>query len=387
MKKSADTNKIFKAIIIFVVAVTAIFTLMPDYLQKTLIFLTPDIDDHRIFDNREVAAGDKAHPWPLSNQYNNFTLSTTMVDSLKEYETVAFMVIHRDSLLFENYRDQHTDTTLSNSFSVAKSIVSLLTGCAINDGYIESLDNKVINYLPWLKGSHRKDLTIRHLLTMSSASSWKESYTSPFSVTTKAYYGRNLNQLIRDIEIIRHPGIVFNYRSGDTQLLAAILNEATGMTLSEYASEKLWKPLGAERSALWSLDRKGGTEKAFCCFNSNAGDFARLGHLVLKNGTVRNQALVPASYIKEMITPVKYLTDEDAGMVQYYGLHWWILNYEGLHIPYARGIFGQYIFVIPEYNAVVVRLGHKRSRNYRDKHPTDVYSWINAALEIIRKNQ
>lgn len=387
MKKSKKTNKskTLRTIIIIIVALTATYTFLPNYLQKGIIYLNPNIDDYKIFDNREVKKGEPI-PWPLAKNYGQLQLPATTRDSLEKYQSVAFLVIQRDSLVYESYWDGYTETSLSNSFSMAKSIVSLLIGCAIEDGYIKSLDEKAINYLPWLKGPYSEDLTIRHLLTMSSASNWDESYSSPFSITTRAYYGRSLRSTIKEVEIVKHPGIVWNYRSGDTQLLERILNKATEMPLAEYASLKLWQPLGAEESALWSLDKRKGTEKAYCCFNSNARDFARIGSLVLNEGEFANQRIVPEEYIEKMITPAKYLTNEDAEMVDYYGLHWWIMNYQGQQIPYARGILGQYIYVVPQHDAVIVRLGHKRSDSYQDHHPKDAFTWLKAGLELINQN-
>jgi CubicO group peptidase (beta-lactamase class C family) len=188
------------------------------------------------------------------------------------------------------------------------------------------------------------------------------------------------------VEISQHPGVVFNYKSGNTQLLERVLNKATGMSISEYASQRLWQPLGAENPALWSLDRKHGTEKAYCCFNSNARDFARIGSLVLNHGSYRNLQIVSKNYIEEMTKPVKYLTDKDDNKADYYGLHWWIMNYKGEKIPYARGILGQYIYVLPREDAVIVRLGHKRSKNYRSHHPEDSFTWLQTGLDIIRQN-
>lgn len=388
MKKSKKTNKskTLRTVIIIIVALTATYTFLPNYLQKGLIYLNPNIDDYKIFDNREVSNGDPV-PWPLAEKYGQLQLTTTTRDSLEKYQSVAFLVIQHDSILYEGYWDGYTQTTLSNSFSMAKSVVSLLIGCAIEDGFVTSLDEKVKNYLPWLKGPHSEDLTIRHLLSMSSASSWDESYRSPFSITTRAYYGRSLHNTIKEVEIIQNPGIVWKYRSGDTQLLERILSKATGKTLAEYASQKLWQPLGAEKPALWSLDKRKGIEKAYCCFNSNARDFARIGNLVLNQGQFANKRIVSEDYIEKITTPVKYLTNEDAEMVDYYGLHWWIMNYEGQKIPYARGILGQYIYVVPRHDAIVVRLGHKRSSSYQNHHPKDAFTWLKAGLEIIKQNR
>ena len=386
MKKSkkANKSKTLRTIILIIVALTATYIFLPNYLQKGLIYLNPNIDDYKIFDNREVKTGDPL-PWALSENYGQLKLSLTSEDSLEKYQTVAFLVIQHDSILFEKYWDGYSQTTPSNSFSMAKSVVSLLIGCAIEDGYIKSLDEKVKNYLPWLKGTYRDELTIRHLLTMSSASSWDESYSSPFSITTRAYYGRNLKSTMKEVKIIRHPGIVFKYRSGDTQLLERVLFKATGMHLSDYASQKLWQPLGAREPALWSLDKRKGIEKAYCCFNSNARDFARIGSLVLNNGRFAKKRILPTHYIKEMTTPVKYLTNEEAEMVDYYGLQWWIMHFDDQKIPYARGILGQYIYVVPQYDAVIVRLGKKRSSTYQEHHPKDAFTWLKTGIDIIKK--
>jgi CubicO group peptidase (beta-lactamase class C family) len=265
--------------------------------------------------------------------------------------------------------------------------VGLLVGYAIEEGSINGLDDKVLTYLPELKGTFAKDLTIRHLLSMSSGSSWDESYSSIFSMTTQAYYGRDLGKTIEQIEIINPPGETFSYRSGDTQLVSEIVTRATGKTLAGYASEKLWKPLGAEQAALWSLDKANGREKAYCCFNSNARDFARLGALVLNQGQWHDQQLLSDDYIREIIRPVTQLTDQHGNAVDFYGLQWWIMHYKGLEIPYARGILGQYIFILPEEDAVIVRLGHERSKNRRNNHTLDAYTWVDLGLMMISQNQ
>ena len=379
-------GKLIKGIFGIFTAVAVVIIALPGYLQKGLFYLTPDIDDYKIFSNRIIKTGD-AIKWPISQDYNTVSLTSEATDSLKKYKTVSFLVVQNDSLLFEKYWDGYTNTTISNSFSMAKSIVSILIGCAIDDGYIKSLDVKVKDLLPWLEGPQSHQLTIRHLLTMSSGSDWDESYSSPFSVTTQAYYGNDLEKVIRKTKILHQPGLRFNYKSGDTQIVERLLSKVTGMSLAEYASLKLWQPLGAETEALWSLDDNNGIEKAYCCFNSTTRDFARLGSLVLNKGVFNQKRIISENYLSQMTAPAEYLTDKEGNAVDYYGLFWWIIEYNGHFIPYARGILGQYIFVIPDKNAVVVRLGHKRSSSYRNHHPTDVYAWLKTAFAILEANQ
>jgi CubicO group peptidase (beta-lactamase class C family) len=119
---------------------------------------------------------------------------------------------------------------------------------------------------------------------MSAGVEWDESYSSLFSKTTQAYYGKDLWKLALTEKLIEKPGVRFNYQSGVSQILAFVLQKATDKNISDYASEKLWTPMEAEEDALWSLDRKDGHEKAYCCFNTNARDFARFGQLILNKG-------------------------------------------------------------------------------------------------------
>ena len=132
---------------------------------------------------------------------------------------------------------------------------------------------------------------------MSSGLNWTEDYYNPIGQTAEAYYGTSLRSLVINLKVVEEPGKVFKYHSSCTQLLGFILEKATGKTISEYASEKLWKPMGVKHSALWSTDTKNGDEKAFCCINSNARDFARLGKLYLDYGSWDGVQLVDTSFI------------------------------------------------------------------------------------------
>jgi len=262
----------------------------------------------------------------------------------------------------------------------------MLIGCAIQDGFIKSIDQPVSDFIPEYKVGDRSRLTLRNLLTMSSNLSWDESYSSLFSITTQAYYGNDIKRIIFNLHLQGEPGKYFDYRGSDPQLLALIIEAVTGKKLSEYASERIWKPIGAEHDALWSLDKKDGTEKASCCFNSNARDFGRIGQLMLNGGKWSGLQIIPEWYVKEATKPVSELIDKELNHEnQRYGYQWWCLNYKNFNIFYARGILGQYIFVIPELNAVIVRLGHKRNDVKIDGHPEDVYKYIDFGIDIIEK--
>lgn len=357
------------------------------YLRRALIHLLPKIDQYPIFENRMVKAGNP-QPWPESEAYNKLSVPEKFQPVFENLGTVAFVIIKDSTLLFEQYWEDYSPHSRSNSFSMAKSIVSLAIGCAIDDGFIKNVDQPVNDFYPEFKGYNGKVLTLRHLLTMSAGVDFDEAYSSPFSPTTKLYYGDDLQQIALGMKEIEEPGIHFIYQSGVTQLLALIVEKATGENISSYVSRKLWTPLNAEEDALWSLDKKDGIEKAYCCFNSNARDFARFGQLILNKGNWNGKQLVSESYIKEATTPDTNLIFKEYNETNHcYGFQFWHLTYKGMEIPYMRGILGQYVFAIPELNAVVVRLGHKRSDTRTAQHyPDDIDTWLGAAIEIIQKS-
>lgn len=374
-------KKLFRIFLILAGIVALLFLFTPTYITRALIYQKVGIDDYPIFNNREIKIG-KSEDWQI-NKSNKRNYSEALRKKIEELEPIAFLVIQNKKIIHEEYWRNTTDSTLTNSFSAAKSIIGLLIGFAHEDGYIRSLDQPVSDFFPEYKTSTNKNLTIRQVLTMSSGLNWDESYGSLFNKTTEAYYGTNLRKLISNLEVIEEPGVTFKYLSGNTQLLAFIVSAATHKSVSEYATEKLWIPLGAKHTALWSLDKKDGMEKAYCCFNSNARDFARIGQLVLDSGKWNGQQLISQEYILESINPSLKLKDKEGGVVDYYGYHWWVMHYKGMVIPYARGILGQYIFVIPAKNAVVVRLGLKRADTYENHAPIDAYYYIDAALEVL----
>lgn len=355
------------------------------YLRRALTHLLPKIDQYPIFENRTVKAGDP-QPWIRSETYNTVSIPEKQLPVFEQLGTVAYVIIKDSTLLFEQYWEDYSPESHSNSFSMAKSIVSLATGAAIDDGFIKDVDQPVSDFFPEFQGYNGKPLTLRHLLTMSAGVDFDEAYSSPFSPTTKLYYGDDLQQIAFGMKEIEEPGVNFIYQSGVTQLLAFIVEKATGENISSYVSRKFWTPMNAEEDALWSLDKKDGIEKAYCCFNSNARDFARFGQLILNKGEWNGEQLISSSYLKEATTPDTSLLFKEYNETNHcYGFQFWHLSYNGMEIPYMRGILGQYIFIIPDLNAVVVRLGHKRSETRSDQHyPDDIDTWLGAAVEMIQ---
>ena len=379
-------NKILKGVllsitILLVAANLYILFSGKTYIYKALIYNYVDINDNDIFTQRKILKGEGVE-WPLHQQYQKKAMPAYLKDTLEKYKSVAFIIIKNDSLYFEKYWDGYSDSSISNSFSMAKSVVGILTGIAVDEGKIKSLDEPVADFIPEFKDGGKEKISIRHLLMMSSGLDWDESYASLFSPTTEAYYGTDLRKLVVNQQVAIPPGHEFIYQSGNTELLALILEKATGKNLSDYASEKLWKPLHAMHTAEWSLDKENGREKSYCCFYSNARDFARFGSLYLHDGKMFGQQIVSADYVKEAITPSP-ITDEGKPNNSY-GYQWWIKNQDGHQIFYMRGILGQYVVVIPDQQIIFVRLGHIRPDKDLDGQLVDLPLYIRGAIEMTK---
>jgi CubicO group peptidase (beta-lactamase class C family) len=357
-----------------------------NYIYKAVWYNFADIDDYKIFYQSTILPSDKSEKWKISKRYNKTALNEKLSPIHKKLSTVAFLVIVGDSILEERYWQGFDTTTISNSFSMAKSIVSLLIGIALDKGFIESVDQKVGDFIEDFKVGEKNKITIRHLLTMSSGLNWSESYSSPFSITTEAYYGDDLYKTVSKLKVIEEPGKYYRYKSGDTEILAMVLEKATGMRTSNFASRFLWTKIGAEKPAFWSLDTKDGMEKAYCCFYATARDFARIGKLILNNGAWNNDTVVSLSYLRNALKPNKLINFKTGNQVDFYGWQFWIIpNYkEKGDIFYCRGILGQYIICIPYANAVIVRLGKKRGEKIGEaEHFAETFHFIDAVLEVI----
>ena len=332
------------------------------------------IEDVSFFETRTVAS-ENGEQWPLGADYNQKKISEEFRARLEKNESIAYAVIQNDSIRYEEYWGFGSRTSKTNSFSAGKSIVSILVGIAIEEGAIDSIHQKVIDFIPEYKNKkypYNSEVTVEDLLTMSSGMDWNEGYINPLAITAEAYLTEELEELMFQINFTSKPGAKWNYQSGNTQVLGILLERATGIRLSKYASEKLWKPLKATDDALWMLDHENGLEKAYCCFNSNALDFARFGHLYLNDGRWKGQQIVDSSYVA---------TSLKASLNEQYGYSWWLYNTEYKYPVFCMsGINGQYVINIPELNLVAVRLGHKEEKKFEDQ-PKDLIFYIEKIIE------
>ena len=330
---------------------------------------TATIEDYQYFDNRIVETSSPSQ-WPEGSDYNTQEISTELRARLEQNKSVAFTVIQNDSIRYETYWGIGSRTSRTNSFSMAKSVVGMLIGVAIQEGYIDSIDQKIIDFIPEYDrpGNHfNQEVTIKQLITMSSGMDWHEDYYNPFGITAEAYFTKQLNELMLRIDFTEKPGQNWHYQSGSTQLMGLIIERATGQSLSEYLSLKLWQPMNATDNAEWMIDKEDGIEKAYCCLNSNALDFARFGKLYLDQGNWEGEQLIDTAFVQASLS---------ADLEAHYGYSWWLYEDQYKYPAYAmRGVNGQYVIVIPTLDLVAVRLGHKREV-YLEKTTTDLDFYI-----------
>ena len=334
------------------------------------------ISDARFFDTHKVEADTKAWQWPVSITYNKQALPAKLQEVLAKTQSVAFLIFQNDSIVSEHYWDSYSDSSICNSFSMAKSVTTMLTQIAIQKGILKGWHQKVKSIFPELKGPHAEELELWHLSTMSSGLEWDEAYKDPFAVTAKAYYGEDVRKLMLSLPIVDGPGKKYNYQSGSTQLLALCLTQAAGKPLADLASAWLWKPLEAEHEAQWHTDAQG-TELAYCCFNTNARDFARFGKLMLHQGNWNGTQILDSSFVALATSPA---------LVPYYGYSFWLDDSHGTKVFAQRGILGQYIITIPEYNVVVVRLGH-HCLPKQNNMPEDFNVIVEQVLEMVKSQK
>jgi CubicO group peptidase (beta-lactamase class C family) len=328
-------------------------------LARALIWRESDVGDQHRFPARPIPAGTRASLLPVGSE-PDLVLSgeSSELDTfLGETDTLAFVVVHGDRLVLERYFGDSTRASLQTSFSAAKSFVSTLVGIAIDEGLIGSIEDPVTDYLPELaaRDPDFRKITLRHLLTMSSGIRYREGGFPSLGDDTYTYYGVDLRDVaLNRTRIEQPPGLAWQYNNYHPLLLGLVLERATGTSVSDFMATRLWQPLGAEAAASWNLDsERSGFEKLESGVNATAVDFARFGLLFLHDGEWNGRRIVSRDWVRAATR-----ADTTAGPASYfgYGYFWWI-DMERPGRFYAMGKYGQYIYVAPDANAVVVRLG------------------------------
>jgi CubicO group peptidase (beta-lactamase class C family) len=327
-------------------------------LARALIWRESDVGDQHRFPARRIRAGARASRLPRGDEVDFVLSGGGRLDKfLRETDTLAFVVVHRDRVVYERYFDGATRASLQTSFSAAKSFVSTLVGIALDAGLIGSVDDRVTEYLPELAARDPRfgQITLRHLLTMSSGIRYREGGFLSLGDDTYTYYGVDLRDVaLNRTRIEAPPGTGWQYNNYHPLLLGLVLERTTGMSVSEFMARRLWQPLGAEADATWNLDSKqSGFEKLESGLNATALDYARFGLLFLHNGQWNGTRIVSEEWVR---AATRAGTATDPAYSYGYRYFWW-LDVERPGRFYAMGKYGQYIYVAPDADAVVVRLG------------------------------
>lgn len=321
-----------------------------------------DINDYKKFPLATIKKGDTDFIFP--ERKANVKINTpegfkenemeSFDNWLKEKKTVAFLILRNDSIIFEKYFDGFDRQSILPSFSIAKSFISTMIAIALDEGVIQSIDQPVTEFIKEFKNPGFSKITIRDLLNMQSGIKFNEGYYNPFGEMAKFYYGRNLKKYVLNLKVEDEPGTTYEYQSCNTQILAMIIEMATGRTLPEYMEEKLWKKIPMQYDASWNLDsKKHKNPKAFCCLNARISDFALFGQLVLNNGNWQGNQIIPQKWLTNIKTAHPEFTD--ASGYPYY-FHWRTLENGSV---FAKGILGQYIYIDTSNDIVILRFGKK----------------------------
>ena len=352
--------------------------------MRPLLHNIPKERNATLFPKRKIEKGDSA--FYFLNATAKYSIGSTIkVDErnidpsgidlagmVKLHNTLSFMIVRNDTILFEHYAAHYNDTNTVSSFSVAKSFISALIGIAIEEGKIKSVNQPVTDFIPEMKDKRYSQVTIKHLLKHTSGIHFSKQRYNPNSDNAQFYYTTHLREKMLQLRIEEPPGLHFNYGSENYQLLGLIIERATNQTLSNYLQEKLWKPLGMENNAFWNTDNnnKTGIEKAFCCLNATTHDFAKLGRLFLNNGNWNGRQILSAQWVRDATQP----DTTEAGKFNFQ--YNWIAGPEKYKSFYAVGLYGQYIYVYPQKNVIIVRFG-KEDLNYNPAY------WKSLFLQII----
>lgn len=356
-----------------ILCISCLTLLTTCHVGRFFVYNFANINDYKKFQNTEIKKG--AEIFNFETTDNKLLLAKELNSELVDTKTVAFVVIQDDTIKYQWYDEKYDESSIVTSFSMSKSYVSALIGIALAEGSIKNLEEPITNYIDLFKNEGFEKITIQHLLDMRTGIDYNESYYNPFGNVAAGYYGRNLDRHIANLKIKSDPGQEFEYISIATQLLGNIVESATGKSVSQYMEEKIWSQIGMEHSASWSLDKKSGREKAFCCINARTLDFAKFARLYLNEGIYNSKQIIPKSWIKQSVEFTKDSEDE------FYQNQWWLFgnsdSKQSEKVDFcAQGHLGQYMYMNPIKKTIILRFG----KQYGGQSWTKLFRKINRNL-------
>lgn len=341
-------------------------------------------DDWKRFPSRVVRASDTPLYFRVeeSDLFDDFPIDGRPLEVfLEATNTTAFVVLHDDALLYEGYFNGSSHEATQASLSVAKSFVSTLVAIAIEEGFIGSLEDSVTIYIPELleRDPRFGDITIGHLITMSSGLRFVRDPSDPFSDDFVTSHSPDMRAAALETEIVEAPGQRFHYNDYNPQLIGMVLERATGMSVSEYLETRLWQPMGAEGDGSWDLDsERSGFERMSVGINGRAIDFAKLGWLFLHGGRNGDHQVVSSAWVEDVARADDTFKDPRGDPSVYYRYYWWgDLEYDSY---YAEGNLCQFVYVYPSADLVLVRHGYDCGGTYWTRLLGEIAKAIEAKL-------
>ncbi|MCR9087605.1 MAG: beta-lactamase family protein [Rhodobacteraceae bacterium] len=346
----------------------------------------------QVFPSRDIVAG--SDPWllaverrPLPESYQFAGQRRSVAAFLDTTVTTGLLVLKDGVIVHEEYRLGADATSRFTSWSMAKSVLSALVGIALEEGYIESLEDPLDRYLPALARSGYAGVTIEEALTMSSGVAFDEDYNNPMSDVNRLFFtlaaGTPMDDTIADLPRMRPPGTYNDYISSDSIALGLMLEAATGLPNERYLETRLWDPMGAEDDAYWNTGRTGPV-LPFCCLNATLRDYARLGLLFLEGGAREGVQIVPRDWVERSTRPSAPRLEPGENPASFwtfgYGYHWWIPE-DPQEEFLAIGIWGQYIYVDRTRAVVIVKTSADYDFDVRDHESVAVFRAIAASLD------
>lgn len=318
----------------------------------------------RVFPYRTLKASDTPYQFPrepgtLPQQFTFEGRTIDVREFLSRTETTGLLVLRDGAIQVEEYFLGANEHDRFTSWSMAKTVVSMLIAMAHKDGHIPSLAAPVRDYVPELAGKPWGDVSIENLLRMASGIAFDERYDAAFSDIKMLFYrvfllGSPVHDVIGNLPAGSPQGEQFHYMSPNSQILGWVLANAVGTTVSEYAQSALWQPLNMESDAIWNLDQTG-TELAFCCLNATLRDYGKLGMLYLQQGQWQGRHLLPEHWVRNATQRNEpWLAAGNGYPERGYGYHLWIPA-EADHEYFFNGVWGQSIWVSEHDKVVIVK--------------------------------
>ena len=358
--------RVFTLVVLITVCIVIGFLIVDPTSRKIIVYNLSDIDDYKLFPNRSLHAS--PIPFRFRQMVNPVSFPPFVADTqnprvllpefLESTDTLGFLAIKEDTIVYETYLGGHSAHAISMTFSVTKSILSALVGIALEDEYILSVEQPITDYIPELAPQGFQKVKLKHLLQMTSGMGYADHglWNNPFGKQARLSYTDNIVGEVLDVELETHPGSTFLYKSVDYALLGLALKRAVHPdTLTSYLQKRLWTPLGMEGEGLWSVDREpNGLERTWCCLATTARDLAKIGRLYLHKGNWNGKQLVS----KEWVSHSTHV-DTTEGSPPFYQYGWYLMSDQYGDFR-AEGVRGQFLYVNPVHRTIIVRLGKNR---------------------------